>query len=100
MSRLLRIIDDWRDTHGQPSEASIARAIGLSPQAISSWRKRGFKRPPEPETLHRLAELTNLDYETVILRAALLDAGWIEDVDPPQQDANPPVKRRAGRSRR
>jgi len=79
MSRLLAIIDAYRDAHGQPSEASVARAIGISPQALSSWRARGFKRPPDPETLRKLAALAGLDYETVVLPAALVDAKWVED---------------------
>lgn len=83
MSRLLDIIDDYKDSHGQPPDASIARAIGVSPQAISSWRKRGLKVPPRHESLRALARLTNLDYRTVVLRAALLDAGWEdEEVEP------------------
>jgi DNA-binding XRE family transcriptional regulator len=55
MSRLLAMIDEYRDAHGQPSDASIARAIGIAPQTLNSWRKRGIKEPPKPETMHRLA---------------------------------------------
>lgn len=80
MSRLVAIIDAYKEQHGQPSDSSIGRAIGVAPQTISSWRKRGIKEPPARETLRELARLTNLDYETVVLRAALIDAGWIEDV--------------------
>ncbi len=79
MSRLIAIIDAYRDAHGQPSEASVARAIGLSPQAVSSWRSRGIKRPPDLDAMRKLAALAGVDYETVVLRAALLDSGWIED---------------------
>lgn len=79
MSRLLAIIDEYRDAHGQPSDASIARAIGIKPQTLSSWRKRGFKVPPDNRALHELARLTNLDYRTVVLQAALYDAGWLEE---------------------
>ena len=32
MSELLRIVDDYKDRHGQPSDASIARAIGVAPR--------------------------------------------------------------------
>lgn len=76
MSELLRIIDEWKDRHGRPSDASIARAIGVAPQTISSWRKRGIKEPPSPETLRRLAEMMRLPYEDYVLQAALVDAGW------------------------
>lgn len=81
MSHLLAIIDAYKDAHGQPSDSSVARAIGVAPQTISSWRKRGIKEPPARETLRALATLTRLDYEAVVLRAALLDAGWLEESD-------------------
>lgn len=83
MSQLLALIDEYKDTHGAPSDSSIARAIGVAPQTISSWRKRGIKHPPNPETLRQLAALVGKDYERVVLRAALLDVGWIEE-DPDQ----------------
>lgn len=79
MSRFVAIIDAYKDEHGQPSDSSVARAIGVSPQTLSSWRSRGIKRPPEPETMRKLARLTKLDYENVVLRAALFDAGWLDE---------------------
>lgn len=79
MSKLLAIIDAYKDAHGQPSDASIARAIGIKPQTLNTWRKRGFKIPPDNQALRELARLTNLDYRTVVLHAALVDAGWEED---------------------
>lgn len=81
MSRLLAIIDAYKDKHGQPSDSSIARAIGVAPQTISSWRKRGIKSPPDPKNLRRLADLVVEDYETVVLRAVLLDVGWLDEGD-------------------
>lgn len=89
MSRLLAIIDEYKDTHGAPSDSSIARAIGVKPQTISSWRKRGLKEPPDRDALRELARLAHLDYETVVLRAALLDSGWIDEPQeaPRQSDA-------------
>lgn len=80
MSELLRIIDDWKDRHGQPSDASIARAIGVAPQTISSWRKRGIREPPAIETLRTLAEFMHLPYEDYVLQAALVDAGWRKEM--------------------
>jgi transposase-like protein len=79
MSRLVAIIDAYKDQHGQPSDSSVARAIGVKPQTLSSWRKRGLKEPPARDALRELARITRLDYETVILRAVLLDVGWIEE---------------------
>ncbi len=79
MSRLVALIDEYKDTHGAPSDSSIARAIGTKPQTISSWRTRGIKEPPSPVTMRNLATLLGVSYERVVLRAALLDAGWITE---------------------
>lgn len=87
MSKLIALIDEYKDTHGAPSDSSIARAIDAAPQTVSSWRKRGIRVPPARETLVALAALIGRDYETVVLRAALLDAGWItEDETPTEED--------------
>lgn len=82
MSRLAVLIDDYKDRTGQPSDASIGRAIGVARQTVSSWRKRGVRGLPDHDTLTRLAALIGDDYETVVLRAALLDAGWLTEEDP------------------
>ena len=79
MSRLVRLIDAYKDTHGGPSDSSVARAIGAKSQTVSSWRQRGIKSPPDRETLRALARLIGADYETVVLRAVLLDCGWIDE---------------------
>lgn len=76
MSQLLAIIDEYKDAHGAPSDSSIARAIGVAPQTISSWRRRGIKNPPAVETLRALADLTRLPYQDYVLQAALYDCGW------------------------
>lgn len=82
MSRLVALIDEYKDTHGAPSDSSIARAIGSKPQTISSWRTRGISEPPNTATLRKLAEFLSCDYETIVLRAALLDAGWVDEETP------------------
>lgn len=76
MSKLLALIDDYKDRHGQPSDSSIARAVGIAPQTISSWRKRGIRNLPEAETLQRLARFIRVD-QTAIFYAAGVDAGYI-----------------------
>jgi hypothetical protein len=88
VSHLLAVIDEYKDRTGQPSDASISRAIGVARQTISSWRRRGIKDLPEFETLVNLAALTGRDYESVVLRAALIDAGWIEERpdEPPSRE--------------
>lgn len=89
MSHLVRLIDAYKDKHGQPSDSSVARAIGVKPQTLSSWRTRGIKEPPDRNALRKLALLAGADYETEVLRAALLDAGWIEESDGDDRDAAP-----------
>lgn len=86
MSRLVALIDEWKDAHGAPSDSSIARSIGVKPQTISSWRTRGITEPPNPASMKRLAEFLGVDYEAVVLRAALLDAGWVEESEPDTVD--------------
>lgn len=88
MSELVRIIDDYRDSHGQPSDSSIARAIGIAPQTLSSWRKRGIKEPPEAATLRRLATFVGLPYEDYVLQAALVDAGFRDSMPSPPHPAD------------
>ena len=91
VSELLRIIDDYKDRHGQPSDSSIARAIGVAPQTISSWRKRGIREAPDVAALRKLADLVALPYEDYVLQAALVDAGY-RDSMPSLDD----VRRRSG----
>lgn len=82
MSHLLAIIDAYKDAHGAPSDASIARAVGIAPQTLSSWRKRGIKDLPERDTLINIGRLTRRDYATEILPAALLDIGYMSESAP------------------
>lgn len=91
MSKLLAIIDAYKDTHGQPSDASVARAVGIAPQTISSWRKRGIRQPPEPETLRRLAAFMHVEPLEVI-HASLIDAGWISEEDLQRISQEPPAE--------
>ena len=88
MSELLRLIDEYKDAHGQPSDASIARSIGVAPQTISSWRKRGIHQPPYRDTLERIAALLAVDYRSVVLEAVLVDVGYSEPHAPQQRKAN------------
>lgn len=76
MSKLIEIIDDYKDAHGGPSDSSIARAIGVAPQTISSWRKRGIREAPAVESIRKLAALVGLPYEDYVLQAVLVDTGY------------------------
>ena len=88
MSELLAIIDRYKDTHGQPSDASIARAVEIAPQTISSWRKRGIRELPAIDTLRRLAEFMHVPYRDVLF-AVLADTGYVDksELDPPTPPA-------------
>lgn len=83
MSHLLAIIDEYKDAHGAPSDSSIARAVGIAPQTLSSWRKRGIRELPNRDTLRQLARLTMRDYATEILPAVLHDIGYLREDDTP-----------------
>lgn len=83
MSKLLGLIDDWKDQHGNPSDASIARAIKIAPQTLSSWRKRGIRELPAAETLRRLAAFLKVS-DQVVFYAAGVDAEYIIE-DPPER---------------
>lgn len=80
VSELVRLIDDYKDRHGQPSDASIARAIGVAPQTVNSWRKRGIKELPDDAALRRLAQLLNLPHQDYVLQVALFDIGRRDDL--------------------
>lgn len=99
MSKLLALIDEYKDAHGQPSDASIARAIGVAPQTISSWRKRGIRDTPAVATLRRMAEFFGVPYEEYLLQAALVDAGF-RDTMPTLEEARAMAAARGRRDER
>lgn len=76
MGQLTDLIDEYKDRNGNPSDASIARAVGIAPQTLSSWRKRGIRELPDADTLRRLAAFLRVD-ETTTFYAAGVDAGYI-----------------------
>lgn len=88
MSELLRIIDEYKDRHGQPSDSSIARAVGIAPQTLSSWRKRGIHAPPSTAALRRLAEFMHVDYDDYLLQAVLVDTGYRDAMPEPARPPN------------
>lgn len=78
MSELGKIIEGYRDRHGQPSYASIARAIGVAPQTVDSWRNRGMAElPRNRKPLRELAVLVGLDYD-IIAQAIAVDVGLMD----------------------
>lgn len=78
MSELVKIIDGYKDRHGQPSDASIARAIGIPAQTLDSWRNRGMRNVPNNKApLRELARLVGLDY-SIIAQAVAVDIGLMD----------------------
>lgn len=98
MSRMVDLIDIYRDTHGRPSEASIARAIEVAPQTINSWRNRGIRELPDVAIMERLAIYLNVPYRAV-LEAALVDAGYASPDDYPAPERPAPQSPRDLRER-
>ena len=80
MSELGKIIEGYKDRHGQPSDASIARAIGVAPQTLDSWLNRGMRTVPRnKEPLRELSQLVGLDYR-VIVDAIAVDIGLLDEM--------------------
>lgn len=80
MTELGKIIEGHRDRHGHPPYASIARAIGVPPQTLDSWRNRGMRTiPRNTEPLRALAREVGLDY-LVIAQAVAVDVGLIDEM--------------------
>lgn len=73
MSELVRLIDEWRVAHGDPSEASVSRAISptRADNLIRAWRKRGLTKFPDPTVLEKLARHISVPVETVVTAAAI-----------------------------
>lgn len=83
-SELVRLIDKWRDEHGQPSDASVSRAISpsKSDKLVGAWRNRGISSMPDPTTLANLARFLHVPLEDVVMAAAR-DAGYLQPRDTP-----------------
>lgn len=90
VSELLAMVDRYRDEHGQPSDASVARGAGIARQTISSWRIDGVKRMPTPETLQGLAQFLKLPLEAVVMAAAR-DAGYLRPRESDSGGLNAPA---------
>lgn len=76
-SRLLELIDVWR-VADQRTDAETARRIGISRATLSLMRSNGVKALPNRSTLEGIAATVSLPY-TVVLVAALRDAGYLDD---------------------
>jgi transcriptional regulator with XRE-family HTH domain len=68
LAALIRRIQDQRP---ELSQSEIARRVGISPSAVSSWvtRKRGTGRGPGRETLQKLAEVLGVPQQDVFAAA-------------------------------
>lgn len=88
MGELWSIIQGHLDQYGV-REAAFARRMGTGPQTINAWKMRGLKRLPERYLLEAVARETGTRYEAV-LRAALLDTGYLGTVKPETDGEVPP----------
>lgn len=77
---LWSIIQAHLDRYGV-YEAVFARRMGTKPQTINTWKNLGVKRLPERWLLEAVAREARTPYE-VVLRAALLDTGYLDRVTP------------------
>lgn len=77
---LWSIIQAHLDRYGV-YEAVFARRMGTKPQTINTWKNLGVKRLPERWLLEAVAREARTPYEDV-LRAALLDTGYLDRVTP------------------
>lgn len=85
-ARLWQLLEDYELEFGG-TPAWVARKAGMRPASIYKWRdSRGL---PDVENLERVAKVIRQDYRTVVLAAALIDAGRLPDdsVDPPTPPA-------------
>ncbi|AFR47978.1 hypothetical protein KTR9_1338 [Gordonia sp. KTR9] len=71
---LWSLIQAHLDEYGV-TDAEFARRMGVSPQTLNSWKKRGVRQLPSRDKLESVAELTRNTYAHV-LDAALVDAGY------------------------
>lgn len=69
-------------------EAVFARRMGTSPQTINTWKVKGVKRLPERWLLEAVARETSTPYD-VVLRAALIDTGYLDTDITPETDSGP-----------
>jgi transposase-like protein len=83
MGHLWDIVEAHHDRYG-PSVSEIARRMDVGSQTLFNWRDRPMRELPRKRLLEALAEVTGRSYDEV-LRAALLDIGYVEPpTDTPQ----------------
>lgn len=70
------------------SERQIAKAAGINHTTLTAWKT--IRRLPQPEHLRAVARQINVPYR-VLLDAALIDAGYLED-----RAHVPPITRAGG----
>jgi transcriptional regulator with XRE-family HTH domain len=87
MQHVWSIVQRYMDDTGA-KEAAVARKMGLSEQALNTWKLGRLKRIPRSSDLVRLADATNARYRDV-LDAALLDWGYLPEGAARQTDAPP-----------
>ncbi|WP_193560257.1 hypothetical protein [Tsukamurella sputi] len=78
VSELWSLIQSHLDQYGV-TDAEFARRMGVSPQTLNSWKKRGVRKLPDRDKLESVSELTRNTYAHV-LDAALVDSGYKDEL--------------------
>lgn len=76
-TRLVDLIDWYKRSHPDVSDAEIARRSGMTPANLSQWRSNGVRGWPARATLDALASTIGRPYREV-LNAALADTGYAD----------------------
>lgn len=74
-THLWRVIESWRTSQPwPPSQAKLAREIGVAPTAMSQWKLGQSK--PTPKRMRALQAATGIRYRD-LLDAILMDMGYL-----------------------
>ena len=76
-TRLVELIDWFKGSHPEISDAEIARRTGMTPANLSQWRSNGLRGWPARARLDALALTIGRPYRE-ILDAALSDTGYAD----------------------
>lgn len=61
----MQLLDAWKKARKIASDAEAGRQLGLTPQAVSNWR-RGISKPT-PDAVEQMARETGIDWRAAVL---------------------------------
>lgn len=75
MGQIWQLLRGWADERvGGMTDSQIARALEVQPQLVGKWKTGAV---PSPANLARVARVTGLDYEHVLVPAVVHDLGYL-----------------------